>query len=277
MSGGVSSSATPATAAVYRWERDRLELLDYCDTSEQRLEVADSWLVTEGNTLALELHRTRFLASVQARGFDPAPAEKAWSAMIAAIPRSGDWFPRIELVSLGGAPRFLFRLRSAPARSTSISLVTFKGADPRTAPTIKGPDLAAMLRLRTQAQQRGADDAVLLSSLGFVVESAHNALLWWRGEILCAPAEEFERVDSITAKSILALATVLGTDIYHEAITPAELDGTELWAVNALHGIRIVTSWLGGPSMAEQPGRLMEWRKLLDNLRRPLPSEPVSP
>src|SRR6185312_10412576 len=272
MSVGVSGIPAPATAAVYRWEHGRFELLDYCDTAEQELEVADSWLVSDGSALALELHRTRFLASIAARGFDQAPAEEAWDAAIAMIPSEGSWFPRIELRSLDGSPRYLFRLRNAPARGDSIVLTTAEGQDPRTAPTIKGPDLAAMLRLRTEAQQRGADDAVLLSPLGFVVEGAHTALLWWRGEILCAPAEEFERVDSVTAKSILALATVLGTDIYHEAVTPAELDGVELWAVNALHGIRIVTSWVDGPSMAEQPGRLRKWQSLLGNLRQPLQS-----
>ncbi|WP_349902898.1 aminotransferase class IV [Parafrigoribacterium humi] len=273
MSVGVSGSPAPATSAVYRWERGRFELLDYCDTTEQQLEVADSWLVSDGSALALELHRTRFLASVAARGFDQAPAEEAWEAAIAMIPSDGSWFPRIELRSLDGSSRYLFRLRDAPARSDSVVLATAGGEDPRTAPTIKGPDLAAMLRLRTEVQQRGADDAVLLSPLGFVVEGAHTALLWWRGEILCAPAEEFERIDSVTAKSILALATVLGTDIYHEAVTPAELDGVELWAVNALHGIRIVTSWVDGPSMAEQPGRLRKWQSLLNNLRQPLQSE----
>jgi hypothetical protein len=54
-------------------------------------------------------------------------------------------------------------------------------------------------------------------------------------------------------------------------VTPAELDGTELWALSALHGIRIVTSWVDGPQLAEQPGRLATWRTRLDALRKPLP------
>lgn len=257
---------------MYRWQHGRLELLDYCNPAASRLEAADSWLVSQGSVLALELHRSRFLGSVATRGFDPAPAEEVWDAAVAAIPRSGDWFPRIELVSHEGAPRFLFRLRNAPPRNRSIVLAAFHGEDPRTAPTIKGPDLSAMLRLRTEAQQRGADDAVILSANGFVIEGAHTALLWWRGEILCAPALDLERVDSITAKSILTLAAALGTEVYYESVTAAELDGVELWAVNALHGIRIVTSWIDGPSTAEQPGRLNRWRSLLDRLRQPLPA-----
>ena len=48
----------------------------------------------------------------------------------------------------------------------------------------------------------------------------------------------------------------------------AELDGTELWALSALHGIRIVTRWVDGPELAEKPGRLATWSARLDSLRR---------
>ena len=67
-----------------------------------------------------------------------------------------------------------------------------------------------------------------------------------------------------------AVAAALGLDTHEEAVTPAELDGTELWALSALHGIRIATSWVDGPSLAEQPGRLATWRARLDALRRPI-------
>ena len=59
-------------------------------------------------------------------------------------------------------------------------------------------------------------------------------------------------------------------------MTPAELDGTELWALSALHGPRIVTGWIDGPSTAELPGRLATWRSRLEKLRKPIhpPPEP---
>jgi branched-subunit amino acid aminotransferase/4-amino-4-deoxychorismate lyase len=270
------SSSTDHTASIYRWNGARLELLDYCDMSDVTVEAADSWLVTDGGVLALDLHRTRFLEAITARGFQVSDAAEFWDAAIAAIPRSGDWFPRVELQSRGGAPLFVFRLRSAPERTRSVTVTTYRGEDPRTAPTVKGPDLASMLRIRTEVQQYGAGEAVILSPLGFVVEGAYSALLWWRGEFLCAPALEFERVDSVTARSVFALAAALGVDVYYEAVTPAELDGLEVWSLSALHGIRIVTSWVDGPTMAEQPGRLAKWRTLLDALRRPLPPALVS-
>jgi len=149
-------------------------------------------------------------------------------------------------------------------------LATWRGRDPRTVPRVKGPDLDSMLRIRTDVQKQGADEAVILTPDGYVVEGAYSSLLWWRGDILCGPPAEFERVDSVTARSVLTLAAALGLDTHEEAVTPAELDGTELWALSALHGIRIATSWVDGPSLAEQPGRLATWRARLDALRRPI-------
>ena len=51
-------------------------------------------------------------------------------------------------------------MREAPERKRSIVLATHTGRDPRNAPRFKGPDLEAMTRLRTEAQKRGADEAV---------------------------------------------------------------------------------------------------------------------
>ena len=247
-----------SVATIHRWHADHLEPLDYCDMTDTSIVVADSWLVTEGRVLALGLHRERFLRSAP-------EAERFWDAVVEAIPSSGDWFPRVELHSNG---RLVFRLRAAPERSRSAVLATWTGADPRTTPLVKGPDLESMLRIRTAVQGDGADEAVILSPDGYVVEGAYSGLLWWRGEILCGPLAELERVDSVTARSILTLATALGLDTHEEAVTPAELDGVELWAVNALHGARIVTRWIDGPELAEKPGRLEQWRTRLAALRR---------
>ena len=161
----------------------------------------------------------------------------------------------------------LFRQRSAPELRRSLTLVTHRGADPRRSPSVKGPDLDAMRRLRTAAQNDGADEAVMLSPDGYVVESSQSAILWWRGSILCTPPAEFARCDSVTARSLLGLAQALGVDLLEEAVTPAELDGTEIWALNALHGPRIVTAWTDGPQPAELPGRLTLWRDRLARLR----------
>ena len=224
--------------SIFRWHDGALEPLEHCDMSLTVMEAADSWLVTDGLVLGLELHRQRFVSSIPRDRFLQLDVDGFWDAAIAAIPRDGDWFPRVELHSRLGGPHLIFRLRSAPERSRTAVLATWTGRDPRRVPSVKGPDLDSMLRIRTAVQKREADEAIILSRDGYVVEGAYSALLWWRGDILCGPPADFARVDSVTARSVLTLATALSVEIHEDAVTPAELDGTELWVLSALHGIR---------------------------------------
>jgi len=253
--------------SIYRWHGGELVGLEYCDMTDTAIVIADSWLVTDGSTLGVWLHRARFLESVPSGHED---AEEFFDAALALIPREGQWFPRVELQNRADGYQFVFRLRSAPELTSSVAVATWAGTDPRTTPLVKGPDLEAMTRVATSVQAVGAREAILLSDEGYVVEGSRTGLLWWRGEILCGPPAEFARVASVTVRSILTIAAAMGIETFEEAVTPAELDGTELWAANALHGIRIVTNWVDGPNLAELPGRLANWRARMDALTRPI-------
>jgi len=271
------SSAAPPASVSYLWRDGALEGVDNDTFAETTIAVADSWLVHDGRALALDLHLARFAGSVRDEldkrpdlnlerlGFDA-----FWNAAIAAIPRTGDWFPRIELQPDDGVLVLVLRLRGAPARSESVTIISHEGADPRTRARVKGPDLAALGRVRSDASKHGAGEVVILSAQGFVVEGAYSALLWWRGETLCAPPDDLDRVDSVTARAVLTVAAALGIEVLREPVTPADLDGLEIWALSSLHGIRIVTRWIDGPQPAEQPGRLRSWRARLGKLSRPL-------
>jgi branched-subunit amino acid aminotransferase/4-amino-4-deoxychorismate lyase len=261
--------------SIYRWRDGSLEALDYCDMTDTAIMVADSWLVTEGTVLGIGLHRARFLDSMSTDDRKRTDADAFWDAALALIPRAGDWFPRVELQSRTGPLLLVFRLRDAPERRNNLIEATWLDGDPRTVPRIKGPDLAAMTRVRTAVQARGANEAVILTDDGYVVEDSHSGLLWWRGEILCGPPTAFDRVDSVTVRSVLTLATALGVETFEEAVTPGELADTELWSLNALHGIRIVTEWIDGPALAQLPGRLSLWRARMDALRKPIWRKPI--
>lgn len=255
--------------SIYRWHGGELVALDYCDMTETVIEVADSWLATAGTVLALGLHRERFLGSMPTQTRIATGAEDFWDAALALIPRDGDWFPRVELQRRGDGRLLVFRLRSAPERHNNLVEATWLDGDPRTVPRTKGPDLETMTRVRTAVQARGAAEAVMLTDDGFVVEDSHSGLLWWRGDILCGPPANLDRVESVTVRSVLTLAAALGVETYEEAVTAAEIADTELWSLNALHGIRIVTRWVDGPAVAELPGRLSLWRARMDRLRKP--------
>jgi branched-subunit amino acid aminotransferase/4-amino-4-deoxychorismate lyase len=262
-----------SAATTYRWRDGALEPRDHCDIAPAVIEAADSWLVTDGQALALDVHRSRFFTAIPRGRFRQLDPAAFWDAAIAAIPRDGDWFPRVELRSRLRGPELLFRLREAPVRHRSITLATFHGRDPRRSPRVKGPDLEAMLRLRTEAQSGGADEAVLLSPEGWVAEGSTTCLAWWRGDALAIPDPEISRIDSVTLRTALVIATALDIDVLHEEVRPEDLEGLEVWALNALHGIRIVTRWIDGPATAELPGRRDQWQRRLDALRRPLPGE----
>ena len=282
------SAGAPGGAVLHVWQGGELRPPSdgRDDEADPRLLVADSWLVDDGRVLALDVHRDRFTGSVAealarpdvTTGPDAGEPAAFWAAAVAALPRTGAWFPRVELVAVdrpdgrpggGGGARLQLRLRPAPPRRRSVVLAT-ADHDPRTRPTVKGPDLAALGALVADARARGADEAVLLSPEGHVVEGAWSSIVWWRGDALCLPADDLPRLPGVTLRTLTTLAAVLGVDVLHDRTRPDELDGFEVWSLGALHGPRIVTGWVGGPSPAEEPGRLGLWRGRLDRLRRPI-------
>lgn len=273
-----------SSASLFRWTGHALVEVDEHEATrsgtESVLDAADSLLVSDRRAFALELHRARFHDAVSTRSigetlFPPREIDAFWSAAFAMIPPSGNWFPRLELRSNAGGSHLAYRHRLAPDLTRSVTLISHSGQDPRRVPSVKGPDIEALGAAQARARQHGADDAVLATSGGHIIDGATNALVWWRGETLCAPpsAEDdpaFARVPSVTATSLLGLASALGLETRAELATPADLDGSEVWALNALHGIRIVTGWVNGPTLAERPGRIGAWRERREALRAPI-------
>ncbi|GAA2232982.1 aminotransferase class IV [Herbiconiux moechotypicola] len=276
--------------ASFVWTGDSLVERDLA--AHRALLAADSWFVTPaGSVRALDAHRTRFLAAASRQGArggrsdtgTPSESEVAafWSASMGRL-RSfkadgedapgGDagLFPRVELAETDDGRRELrLRVRVAPRRRSSAVLVTHDGPDPRREPRVKGPDLEHLIALRAAAQENGADELVLLDH-GLVTDGASSALLWWRGDVLAAPAGDLARVDSVTARSIRLIATATGTRVVEERARPGDLEGCELWIVSALHGISVVDHWIGGPALDPRPRRAVTWNRRLEALRRPL-------
>lgn len=262
---------------LFRWTGHALVEEHAHHEAEYAIDAADSLLVSDGLAFALELHRTRFVNAVETmavgrKHIDQDEVEAFWNAACDMIPPRGDWFPRVELRSGTGDAHLAYRQRPAPALTRSVTLATLEAADPRLVPAVKGPDLGALVEARASAQARGADDVVILTARGHIIDAATSALVWWRGDTLCSPplGEEdpaFSRVSSVTAKSVLGLATVLGIETRSESAFPADLENSEVWALNALHGIRMVTGWVDGPQLAEMPGRIRAWRNRRAALR----------
>ncbi|MGA6167539.1 aminotransferase class IV [Amycolatopsis magusensis] len=219
--------------------------------------VVDSWLLDRGAVRGLRRHRARFTrgATTIAR-IHESSVDRFWAAVVAELPLRERWFPRVEAHADGS---LVFWLRPAPPPRPETRL--WIPAEPvvRTHPRIKGPDLPMLAELRARAQDTGADDALLLDESGCVLEAANAALLWWRGDHLCAPARNLPVLPSVTVAE-------LGIPLSEEWALPADLEGTEVWAVNSLHGISPVTGWTGEPGPALAPvdhDRLTRFRDAL--------------
>ncbi len=254
--------------------------------------VADSFLLDDGLVRDLDVHEKRFEHSCTALGLatDAAATKRVLRFLAAArqaLPATGRWFPRLEAHpgDDGGPAHLVCWLRPAPPLTDSVRLWVAPVPDPRSRPRHKGPDLAVLAGLRDRAHEHGADDAVLWNTDGrwngdrlwnndgsrdrdeTLLETAHSALLWWRGEALCHPDPELPLLPSVTARRLLARARAAGITVKSERTDWRDVLDLEVWAVNALHGIRPVTSWRASDAEwiapQSQARRLAEFRALL--------------
>ncbi|MGX1760297.1 aminotransferase class IV [Streptomyces lydicus] len=232
-------------------------------TTRTRLSLADSWLLSDGRVRRIDLHRQRFLRGCAEVGsVSQETAAAFWQAALGKLPPAGDWFPRVEL-SAGEPVELRVRVRPSPARSGTVTVWVSDTADPRTAAHLKGPDLDALGALRGRAVERGAQEALLTTESGVVLEAGFASVLWWDGDRLCVPSPELPVLGGVTTAVIQERAARLGVPIGRRQVPVEELEGKEVWLVNALHGIRPVRSWVG-TSMRPGPAlRAPAWQKWL--------------
>ena len=229
--------------------------------------VAESFLVSDGRVRGLDLHWERFRRGCAAARITPSAPP---ATVVSALPVSGRWFPRVEVLADG---ELRTAVRPAPPREPEVTAWVCE-SDPRRAPRRKGPDLARLSALRAQAARHAAGEALLCDDEGRLLEGAYTSLLWWEDDVLCAPPEEIPALPGTTAGLVLDLATARGIPIARCARRVDELAGREIWLLNALHGIRLVTG-LAGSAVVPGSGRhFTAWRERVERLRTPL--DPLS-
>ncbi|TYK44030.1 aminotransferase class IV [Actinomadura decatromicini] len=228
--------------------------------------VVDSWLVADGRVRDLMLHGRRFLGACAelAPELSPATVLDFLDAVRHWLPSHGRWFPRIEAYG-GPEPGLALWPRPAPAPGAGeVTLWIPPDPDPRVCPTVKGPDLRVLAGLRERAKAVGADDALLYGSGGTVLETAHSALVWWRGDELCVPEADLLVLPSVTRTHLERLAECWRCSVRRESVDLAELPALETWTLNALHGLRPVRAWIGADgrsTAARVSARAADWRR----------------
>ncbi|MBO4789888.1 MAG: aminotransferase class IV [Oxalobacter sp.] len=259
------------------YQTDFTDFLSMTESPENQILVAESWLVRNGCAIALDLHRQRFLNScshlyqIGSRMLTP-----YWQAALEKIPSDGLWFPRIELAGYTRQPKFQVRVRKAPPLKETIKLCICDVPDKRKAPRHKGPDISLLGKLRTQILEQGADEGIIVSPKGYLLEGLTTSILWWQEingkETLCAVPDANRILPGTTRKLILSIAKQKGIPIAYRLVLPDQLNGCEVWAVNALHGIRPAIPWQGSPFTPKNDDRAVErlkkWQQSINALFR---------
>lgn len=225
---------------TFVFDGEHLHLVDIYDHPVQ---VADSFLVSDGRVRSLDKHQSRFNGSVEK--ISTLDLNAFWAEAIKLIPKSGQVFPRIEL----SGDNLVLRLREPAEFKPTVTLWTADEADNRIDPTTKGPDLAYGASLRRKSNLYGADEAILLSPEGFVVEGALSSLVWWQNDVLFAPDDTTKWLPSVTRQEVFEIANQAGYQTAATQVEPKNLIGLEIWLLSSLSGIRPVVDWvnLGGP------------------------------
>lgn len=217
--------------------------------------VADSWRVSDGLTWGLEDHLARFMLGIAAQhtivgslpSLDVTALQVAIETHVTNIAQRHpqmDFFPRLSVEVHEGQFRVVLLVRPAPAVRSTTTLLMPNFTDPRTRPTVKGPDINLMRGLVAEAS---TDDVVLHDGTN-VIETTTGALLVWRTPqdlVLCQSAQQLA---SISAHRIAHHAQSHDLSVTSRPVTIQEMASGEypVWFANTLHGISSVTTISGG-------------------------------
>lgn len=208
----------------------------------------------------------------------------------------GAGWPRLELWGEPADPEHLdapaagpglrLSLRPLPELHETIELRTAGNVE-LAHPQRKGPNIARFSELN---RELGAE-AILTDTRGRVREGATTSLIWWEpgtgaaAEAARTTSHGFvsaseQRVASVTEWLLVAAGGRRGSGrsadraplprLRRALATPEELTRCEVWAVNALHGIRVATSIDGVPLSTPDEDRLVRFRRALDAAWEPV-------
>lgn len=213
--------------------------------------VADSWRVRNGTTWGLQDHVHRFFDGVVQQTLSAAllqdvSAEKFGEALqqklsdISSTRPGVDLFPRISVEPYEDSWRIVLLARPAPQPRQTTSLWIPDYTDPRSRPTVKGPDIHLMGGLVVEAP---TDDVVLHDGTN-IHEATTGALLLWQTPEHLVLCDATQQLASISAQRIVNYARSHNILVTTRSVTIQELASGEypVWFSNTLHGISPVTT-----------------------------------
>lgn len=227
-------------------------------------DLADSFLARRATVRNFTAHRRRFEEGLRAL----APArlnqlEDFYRSVALELAEETESFPRLDLVN--GA--LWLRVRPLPLLNKSVEATSaelhVENED------VKGPNIARY----TSVNQANAGETIRVDTDGYVLEGASSALVWWdNAESTLHVVGAENRIWSTTESFLVAAAQERGIQIAQSRIRLHALSQHEVWAVNGLHGIRVITSLDGNALPPPNQHRLDDFSATFDASWQPISS-----
>ncbi|MBF4590087.1 aminodeoxychorismate lyase [Curtobacterium sp. VKM Ac-1395] len=215
--------------------------------------VFETITVVDGRPQALEAHLDRFVRS--ARMLDlPLPDLDAWRRAVEAVcaeldPVHEAFAKTVMTRGVEGSDRptgWVYAAASGdstPARTQGISVVTldrgYRHDVERTSPWLlqgaKSLSYAVNMAALREAARRGADDALFVSSDGYVLEGTRANLVMAVGGRLVTPRTDIGILAGTTQADVFRFAEAEGIETAYELVTMADLRAADaLWLVSSV-------------------------------------------
>lgn len=138
---------------------------------------------------------------------------------------------------------FIIKHRPDRPVKEQVTLWRHPQRDERTHPTIKGPDLYWLGRLKNKAQTHGADEALLVDEKGHVIECIYASIIAFEGDTIHL-SDHPRALPSTTRPLVVDYLTThfdLHVEHHTEGLPQDLVRGSELLLCNAFHGAQQVT------------------------------------
>lgn len=264
-----SAQAQPhePNAPAFRHVEPRKPVLSALDQGATRGDgVFETISVGHGNPQALEHHLRRFERSAATLDL-PAPDLDVYRAAIAVAiaelpPAAESWAKAVITRGVDGDGRptgWVYATHSGDftvARTEGVRVVLLdrglRHDIERTSPWLlsgaKTLSYAVNRAVQREAQRRGADDAIFVSSDGYLLEGPTSSVLYRIDGVLVTPGTGLGILDGTTQLSLFRFAEELGLPTEYRLATPDELERADgIWLVSSVRHAAPVRELDGRP------------------------------
>lgn len=229
----------------------------------------ETLLATDGRLVDFEAHARRLDRGCAVLGLPSPGDDQLWAAAEQALAAAGvgQGHAAVRLTWTAGSggrgldrpdppfPRLFASAAAAAPPAGPARLATASARRNADSPASRLKSLAYLdsVLARREAQEMGADEAVMLNTRGEVACAAAANLFWFEGERLVTPALSCGVLDGVVRGRVLAAAAAMGWEVEEAAAGPDRLAaGTGIFLTNSLIGIR-PASRLDGRAVAASP------------------------